>query len=138
MNNDKLNIDTCTHKLVKMSGERETSTDFTKNVMSQILKNPSINVNFVSNDDKRSNFWLFIAIGIMVVGYSVYFFVKNQINIDSGIGSIDKPEYLKFFTNFFSNLFSELSLSPYILIALLGVVVLVVMDKTIVRYLYSL
>jgi len=138
MNNNKLNIDTYTHKLVKMSGERETSAKFTKNVMSQILKNPSINVNFVSKDDKRSNFWLFIAIGIMVVGYSVYYFVKNQFKLDSGIGSIDKPEYLKFFTDFFTNLFNELSLSPYILIALLGVVVLVVMDKTIVRYLYSI
>ena len=37
-----------------------------------------------------------------------------------------------------TNLFQELSLSPYILIALLGVVILVVMDKTIVRYLYSI
>lgn len=138
MNNNKLDIDTYTHKLVKMSPEGEPSVDFTKNVMSQILKDPSVKLSFISKDDKRSNFWLFIAVAIMAVGYSVYYYVRNGFNLDTSTNVIDKPEHFKIFTDFFSNLFNELSFSPYIFVALLGVVFLVVMDKTIVKYLYSI
>jgi hypothetical protein len=121
-----------------MSPEGEPSVDFTKNVMSQILKDPSVKLSFISKDDKRSNFWLFIAVAIMAVGYSVYYYVRNGFNLDTSTNVIDKPEHFKIFTDFFSNLFNELSFSPYIFVALLGVVFLVVMDKTIVKYLYSI
>ncbi|MBI9053940.1 MAG: hypothetical protein JEY96_09000 [Bacteroidales bacterium] len=138
MNNNKLDIDTYMHKLVKMSQIGEPSVDFTKNVMSQILKDPSVKLSFISKDDKRSNFWLFIAVAIMAVGYSVYYYVRNGFNLDTSTNVIGEPERFKIFTDFFSNLFNELSFSPYIFVALLGVVFLVVMDKTIVKYLYSI
>jgi hypothetical protein len=138
MNNNKLNIDAYTQNLIKMSGVEEPSKNFTKNVMGQILKDPAVNVSFITKDDKNSNLWLILSIAIMVIGYSVFYIIKNGFSVSSKLKTVDSPEYFKFFTEFFTNLFQELSLSPYIFIALLGVVILVVMDKTIIRYLYSI
>jgi len=134
MNNKKLNIDNYTRELVKKGGLEQPNVDFTKNVMSRILKDPSVKLNFVSKDDKQSNIWLFMAIGIMILGYSIYYFVENGFNFSS----VETPGFFKVFIGFFSNLFNELSLSPYILIAIIGVIILVVLDKTIVKYLYSI
>jgi hypothetical protein len=136
MNDNKLNIDNYTRELVKKGSLEQPNANFTKNVMSRILKDPSVNLNFVSKDDKQSNIWLFISIGAMILGYSLFYFIKNGFRSDAG--SIEVPGLFKLLTNFFSNLFNELSLSPYILLAVVGVVVLVVLDKTIVRYLYSI
>jgi len=138
MNNNKLNIDNYTRELVKKSGIEQPNANFTRNVMSQILKDPAVKLNFVSKEDKQSNMWLFIAIGAMILGYSVFYFVENGFSFSSLTGSIEKPGYFKVLAHFFSNLFNELSLSPYILLAVIGVIVLVVLDKTIVRYLYSI
>ena len=138
MNNNKLNTDNYTRKLVNMGGLEQPGSDFTRNVMSQILKDPSVKVSFITKDDKQSNIWLFIAIGAMSIGYSIFYFIKNGFSFTSDAGSFVAPGYFKVFVDFFSNLFTELSLSPYIFIALIGVVVLVVLDKTIVRYLYSI
>ena len=138
MNNNKLNTDAYTKKLVKIGGIEEPSADFTKSVMGQILKDPSVKVNFVTKDDKKSSIWLYIAVGAMIIGYAIYYFIKNGFDFSSSAGSIETPGYIKVFVDFFSNLFSELSLSPFILLALVGVVILVIMDKTIVRYLYSI
>jgi hypothetical protein len=138
MNNNKLNIDNYTRELVQKNGLEQPSANFTRNVMSQILKDPSIKLNFVSREDKQSNIWLFIAIGAMILGYSVYYFIKNGFSFTSLNETVETPIYLKVIADFFSNLFNELSLSPYILLAVIGVIVLVVLDKTIVRYLYSI
>ena len=138
MNSNKLNIDSFTSKLVNKSGVEQPDANFTKNVMRQILKDPSVKVNFITKDDKQSNIWLLVAVGAMIVGYSIFYFIKNGFNIHQSVGSVQTPSYLKLFADFFNNLFVELSLSPYILLALIGVVVLVIMDKTIVRYLYSI
>ncbi len=134
MNDNKLNIDNYTRELVKKGGLEHPDANFTKNVMSRILKDPSVKLNFVSKDDKQSNIWLFISIGAMIIGYSLFYFIKNGFNFSS----VETPGFLKVFMGFFSNLFNELSLSPYILLAVIGVIVLVVLDKTIVRYLYSI
>jgi hypothetical protein len=138
MNNNKLNIDNYTRELVQKNGLEQPSANFTRNVMSQILKDPSVKLNFVSREDKQSNIWLFIAIGAMILGYSVYYFIKNGFSFTSLNETVETPIYLKVIADFFSNLFNELSLSPYILLAVIGVIILVVLDKTIVRYLYSI
>lgn len=138
MNNNKLNIDAYTQSLIKTSGVEEPSKNFTKNVMGQILKDPSVKVSFITKDDKNSNLWLILSIVAMVIGYGIFYFIRNGFTFGTRLKTVEYPEFFKFFTEFFTNLFQELSLSPYILIALLGVVVLVVMDKTIVRYLYSI
>ena len=138
MNSNKFNIDSFTSKLVNKSGVEQPGANFTKNVMSKILKDPSVKINFITKDDKQSNIWLFISVSVMIVGYLIFHFIKNGFNLSQGVGSVQTPGYLKVLTDFFGNLFAELSLSPYILLALIGVVVLVIMDKTIVRYLYSI
>jgi len=138
MNSNKLNIDSYTRELVKKGGVEQPSDNFTKNVMSQILKNPSVKLNFVSKDDKQSNIWLFISIGAMIIGYSLFYFIKNGFSFTSISETVETPIYFKVLADFFSNLFNELSLSPYILLAVIGVIVLVILDKTIVRYLYSI
>lgn len=137
MNNNKLNIDEYTKKLVQLSEKEEPSKDFTKGVMNKILLNPEVKVNFITKDDKNSNIWLVISILTMVIGYSVFSFIKGGFTFD-GNSSYEVPGYLQTFIKFFSSLFQELSFSPYIFIALLGVVLLVLMDKTIIRFLYSI
>ena len=138
MSNNKLNIDAYTKALVKKSGVDEPSESFTSNVMGQILKDPSVQISFLKKEDGSSKVWLFLAIAIMFIGYGVFYYLKNGYNTVSQITSIETPRFFKPFMELFVNLFQELSLSPYILISLLGVVVLIVMDKTIVRYFYSL
>ena len=138
MNSNKFNIDSYTRELVKKGGIEQPGDNFTKNVMSQILKDPSLKLNFVSKEDKQSNIWLVISIGVMILGYSIYYFVENGFSFTTISDTVEIPIYFKVLADFFSNLFNELSLSPYILLAVIGVIVLVILDKTIVRYLYSI
>ena len=73
MNGNTLNTDGYTSKLIKIAGKEEPSADFTKNVMGKILKDPLVEVNFISKDDEKSNIWLFLSIGVMIVGYAIYY-----------------------------------------------------------------
>ena len=138
MNSSKFDIDGYTKKLVNKGDVKQPGSDFTKNVMSQILKDPSLKISFITKDDKRSNIWLFISIGVMIIGYIIFFFIKNGFSFSQSADTFQTPSYLSVFAEFFSKLWNELSLSPYILLALIGVVVLVIMDRTIVKYLYSI
>lgn len=127
-------IDKYTREILRRGEILQPRADFTKNVMSKILKDPSVNVHFVTKDDKESNIWLFLSVVALFVGYLLYFIFKGGF---SG-SSVKTPEYISFFTSFFKDLWSEISISPYIIIALVGVIVLVILDRTIVKYLYSL
>lgn len=138
MNNNKLDIDSYTRKLVSRSGLYQPKANFTEEVMGRILKNPAVNINFITKDDKQGNLWLFSSLGITIIGYFIFYLIKNGFNIPQSTTSVQIPTYLKMFINFFKDLFAELSISPYILLALIGVVILIIMDKTIVRYLYSI
>lgn len=138
MNNNKLDIDSYTRKLINNSGLATPKINFTERVMGDILKNPEVNINFITKDDKQSNLWLFISIGIMMIGYFIFYFINNGFNILQSTTSAQISTYLKVFIDFFKDLFAELSLSPYIFFALIGVVILVILDKTIVKYLYSI
>jgi hypothetical protein len=138
MNNKKLNTDEFTKELISKGGIQQPNSNFTINVMSQILKDPALKVNFISKDDKNSNIWLVIVISIMIVGFSTFYFIKNGLNFSNISEGFQTPSYFQAFADFFSQFWNEISLSPYILIALIGVVILVVIDKTIVKYLYSI
>lgn len=138
MNNKKLNIDEYTKKLVQKGDINEPGPDFTKNVMGQILKDPKVQVSLITEDDKKSNIWLFVSVGVMFVAYLFYYFVKNGFNFNSENGILESMGFVKAFSDLFINLISELSISPFILLALIGVIFLVVLDKTIVKYLYSI
>ena len=136
MNNHKLNIDDYTKELISKSEAEQPGGDFTKNVMSQILKDPSVQVSFITKDDRNSNLWLIISIVIMFA--FVFYFIKNGFSFNNIGESLKTPSVFTFFANFIAKFWNELSLSPYILIALIGVIFLVVIDRTIVKYIYSI
>lgn len=138
MNNKKLNTDEFTKELISKGGIQQPSSNFTLNVMSRILKNPAIKVSFITDDDKKSNIWLAISMSIMVLGFFVFYFLKYGLDFTPVADGLKNSTYLNIFTDFFSRFWNELSMSPYILIALIGVLFLIVVDKTIVKYLYSI
>lgn len=138
MNNKKLNIDKYTEELVQSAGVQQPDAGFTKNVMSQILKDPEVNVRFVTADDKSSNIWLILSMVIMSFGFFIFYYIEYGLNFNKVTEGFKTSVYLKTFFGFIAELWTELTISPYILIALAGVILLVVIDKTIVKYLYSL
>lgn len=138
MNNNKLNIDKYTKDLVGKAEMQQPSTDFTKNVMNQLLKDPEVKVSFITKDDKKSNIWLIISMVILVLGFGIYYFLEYGMNLVKITEGFKTSAYLKVLLGFFSELWLELTVSPYILVALIGVIFLVIIDKTIVKYFYSL
>lgn len=134
MNNNKIDIDNYTKKLVQKTGLENPSSDFTKSVMGQILKDPEVHVSFITDDDKKSTFWLFTVIGFMFIGYIIYYIITNGTSFM--IQNISG--FFKVVTSFFTDFFNEIAISPFILLALIGVLLLVILDKTIVKYLYTL
>jgi hypothetical protein len=138
MNNNKLNTDKFTKELISKGSIQEPSSDFTKIVMSKILKDPVIKVSFFTKDDSRSNIWLAISISIMPFGFFIFYFLKYGLNFSQVASSINESSLVNAFSDFFLKLWNELSLTPYIFLALIGVLFLVILDKTIVKYLYSI
>ena len=102
MNSSKFDIDGYTKKLVNKGDVKQPGSGFTKNVMSRILKDPSLKVNFITKDDKQSNIWLFISIGVMIIGYIIFFFIKNGFSFGQSAENFQTPGYVSAFTEFFS------------------------------------
>ncbi|MCB2196645.1 MAG: hypothetical protein KQH79_12355 [Bacteroidetes bacterium] len=138
MNNNKLNIDKYTQDLIGKGGVQEPDSGFTKSVMSKILKDPEVNVSFFTLDDRRSNIWLIISMVIMVLGFFIFYHFYFGLNVDEVATGIKSSVTTSVFAGFFSKLWTELTISPYLLVALAGVMLLVIIDKTIVKYLHSL
>jgi len=138
MNNNGLNIDQVTKDIVSKAGLEQPHSDFTKNVMGRILKDPAVKVSFIINDDRKSNLWLILSMFIMVLGFFIFYFIKYGFDLNPITDGFKTSTLFTVFFDFFSRLWNEISLSPYILIALIGVLFLVVIDRTIVKYLYSI
>ena len=138
MNNKKINIDDYTKHLIQKGDVLQPNMDFTKNVMGKILKNPEVKVNFVSKEDQQWNIWLIISMLSIVVGYLVFFFIKHGFNFSQEAQSFENISFVKGIIEFFTQLWMELSISPYILISIIGVIILLVLDKTIVKYIYTI
>lgn len=138
MKNKKIDTDDFTKELISKVGIQQPGVNFTKKVMNQILKDPSVKVNFITDDDRRSNIWLIISMGILAIGFFIFYVIRYGLNLSSISNEFHGQVYLKAFTDFFSEFWNELNLSPYILIALIGVLFLVFIDKAIVKYLHSI
>lgn len=138
MNNNKLNIDNFTKDLIRKGETQKPSSDFTKKVMSRILKDPAVKVSFITKDDKRSNIWLIISMCALVVGLLGSYISMYGLDFTEVSSEFQKSEILKLFMDFFSKFWAEIRLSPYILFAFIGILLLVIIDKTIVKYLYSI
>ena len=138
MNNNKLNIDEFTKKLISKGEILQPDSNFTKNVMGRILKDSATQVRFITSDDKQSKIWLVISMIIMIAGFFIFYFIKYGLDFSQISNGFQTPSYLQTLADFFSKLWIELSVSPYIFVALIGVVFLLLFDKTIVKYLYSI
>ncbi|MGM0408370.1 MAG: hypothetical protein ACQERU_10315 [Bacteroidota bacterium] len=139
MNKKTTNIDKYTGRLIKQGGNVEPSADFTQNVMSQIVKDPAVKFNFsMIKDDKESKIWLLISIAAMFVGYFLFFFFKNGFNLEQSVNSLSSALYIQTLSDLFSQIYYELSFSPYVFIGLAGVLLLVLIDKTLIKLLHSI
>lgn len=133
-----MNTDEFTKELIGKADILNPGKDFTKNVMSQILKDPAVKVDFITEDDKKSNIWLLISLGIMFAGFILFYFLRYGFNFKELTQGFQTPAFLIATADLLSKFWSEVSVSPYILVALIGVFFLVIIDKTIVKYLYSI
>lgn len=139
MNKENINIDKYIEQLIQKGEKVDPSAGFTQNVMAQILKDPAVKFNFsVIKDDKESKIWLFISIVAMFVGYFLFFFFKNGFNFERSIDSISSALYFQSLSDLFSQIYYELSFSPYVFIGLAGVLLLVLIDKTLVKLFHSI
>ena len=139
MNKKNSNIDKYTDRLIKQGGKVEPSADFTQKVMSQIVKDPAVKFNFsIIKDDKESRIWLFISIASMFVGYFLFFFFKNGFNLEKSVDSFSSALYFQSLSDLFSQIYYELSFSPYVFIGLAGVLLLVLIDKTLIKLFHSI
>lgn len=139
MNKKNINIDKYTERLIKKGEKVDPSAGFTQNVMAQIVKDPAVKLNFsVAKDDKESKIWLFISIATMFVGYFLFFFFKNGFNLERSVDSLSSALYFQSLSDLFSQIYYELSFSPYVFIGLAGVLLLVLIDKTLVKLFHSI
>ncbi|HKL08434.1 MAG TPA: hypothetical protein VJ896_06655 [Bacteroidales bacterium] len=139
MSKKELNIDKSTRQLIQKSGKEEPSADFTKNVMAQIIKDPEVQFNFsFTKDEKESKIWLLLSVGAIFVGYIFFFLFRNDFNLAKSFEHSLSAKYLKILVDFIEQIYYELSLSPYVLIGLAGVIVLILIDKSVVKFLHSL
>jgi len=125
MNNSKLDSDNYTRELVNRVELGQASANFSENVMSEILKSSVHSIDKVTESDKRNNMLLFISLAVMILGYLSFVFINNGFSLSKSISSVQYQYYLKLIT--------ELNINPYILLSLVGVILIVVIDKIVDR-----
>ncbi len=133
MNNNKLNIDNYTRKLVTKTEVEQPSANFSENVMSKIRKSPSYNHNLITKDDKRNNILLSISLIVMILGYFSFAFINTGFGLFQSLSFEQYRDSLQKFTK----IFISLNISPYILLSLIGVLFMAIIDKLIGRKLFS-
>jgi len=137
MKDNKVDIEKITRELIRKEEVQQPGADFTKNLMAKILKDPNVQVSYFKKDENKNNILLFLLAAVLLLAYIGYYMYKNGI---SRFTDTDLPgiTYLQAASDFISKLWSEISLSPYIILSFIGIIVLVLLDKYIVKYLYSI
>lgn len=138
MKNKKIDIEKITRELIQKGEVQQPGADFTKNLMGRILKNPNVTVQFIKQEKDKNFIWVLLSLALVFIGYIAFFVYKNGLNSIAQAEKIHAISYLKSVFDFFTKLWSEFSFSPYILIAFLGIIILILFDKFIVKYLYSI
>jgi hypothetical protein len=138
MKDNKVDIEKITRELIRKDAIQQPGPDFTKNLMAKILKDPSVQVSYIKQDENKNNILLFLLVAVLFLSYLGYYFYKNGLSKFTGTDSLPGMSFLQTTSEFVSKLWSEISLSPYILLSFIGIVVLVLLDKYIVKYLYSI
>ncbi|MGC9375929.1 MAG: hypothetical protein ACP5DQ_12935 [Bacteroidales bacterium] len=139
MSKEEKNIDRFTREIIQKNGKENPSDRFTNNVMAQIMKEPSLEFNFsFTKDEKENKTWLFLSVAAMFIGYLFFGLLKNDFNLVKSFEHSFSVKYLNVFFDFFAQIYYELSLSPYVLLGLAGVILLIIIDKSVVKFLHSL
>ncbi len=138
MKNNKVDIEKITRELIRKDAIQQPGPDFTKNLMAKILKDPSVQVSYIKQDENKNNILLILLVIVMFIAYVGYYFYKNGLTRITETEAVPGMAYLQTASEFVSRLWSEISLSPYILLSFIGIVVLVLLDKYIVKYLYTI
>ncbi|MGE0089197.1 MAG: hypothetical protein AB7S50_06945 [Bacteroidales bacterium] len=138
MKDNKVDIEKITGELIRKDAIQQPGADFTKNLMAKILKDPSVQVSYIKQDENKNNILLILLVLVMFIAYLGYYFYKNGLTKITETGAVPGMTYLQTASDFISRLWSEISLSPYILLSFIGIVVLILLDKYIVKYLYTI
>jgi len=138
MKDNKVDIEKITRELIRKEEVQQPGADFTKNLMAKILKDPNVQVSYFKKDENKNNILLFLLAAVLLLAYIGYYIYKNGISRFNDADSIPGITYLQAASEFVSKLWSEISLSPYIILSFIGIIVLVLLDKYIVKYLYSI
>ena len=138
MKDNKVDIEKITRELIRKDGVQQPGADFTKNLMAKILKDPNVQVSYFKKDENKNNILLFLLAAVLLLAYIGYYIYKNGISKFTDADSMPGITYLQAASEFISKLWSEISLSPYIILSFIGIIVLVLLDKYIVKYLYSI
>jgi len=138
MKDKKVDIEKITRELIQKEGIQQPGADFTKSLMAKILKDPNVQVSYIKKDEGKNSILLFLLVGVLFLAYIGYYIYKNGINKLTETENIPGMTYLHTGSEFIAKLWSEISLSPYILLSFIGIILLVLFDKYIVKYLYSI
>lgn len=138
MKDNKVDIEKITRELISKDIVQHPGADFTKNLMAKILRDPSVQVSYIKKDENKNNILLFLLVAVLFLAYIGYYIYKNGLSRFAETDSIPGMSSLQTASEFASKLWSEISLSPYILLSFIGIIALVLLDKYIVKYLYSI
>ena len=138
MKNKKVDIEKITRELIHKEGIQQPGDDFTKSLMAKILKDPNVQISYVKKDDDKNMIFLFLLSGVLFLAYFGYYIYKNGLKAMVNTDNLPGISYLHTTSEFISKLWSEITFSPYILLSFAGIILLVLFDKYIVKYLYSI
>ena len=137
MKDKKVDIEKITRELIQKEGIQQPGADFTKSLMAKILKDPKIQISYIKKDDDKNSILIFLLIGVLFIAYIGYYIYKNGFGKLSETNNIPGMTYLHTASDFLSKFWSEISLSPYILLSLLGIILLLLFDKYIIKNIVS-
>lgn len=138
MKDKKIDIEKITRELIQKEGIQQPGADFTKSLMAKILKDPSVQVRYIKEDESRNNILLILLVAVLFIAYIGYVIYEKGLDRLTNVEKIPGMTYLHTASEFFTKLWSEISLSPYIILSFVGIILLLIFDKYIVKYLYSI
>ncbi|MFP4526278.1 MAG: hypothetical protein ACLFNL_07810 [Bacteroidales bacterium] len=126
------NIDKRTRELFQKTGFEKPSGNFTSEVMKKVRKER------IYGKSTYENLWqILLAAGLPLL-YFLYRYLTGKINfIDELITGIKASNYFKFADLIADTFIYDISMSPAVLIGIISIVLLLVFDKIILKFIYS-
>ena len=137
MKTNKVDIEKITRELIRQNEVKQPGADFTKNLMGKILKDPNIQISFIKKDDDKNSIWVILTLVFMFLSYVGFYIYKYGLNSITQTDNLPGISYFKAAADFATKLWSEITFSPIILLSFIGIILLVLFDRYIIKYLYS-